>query len=62
MIRLRLQWPRAQCALRAAKLAGNSFAESWEEFSAAAGDEDKSLQPHLHRQQCKIFPGGIRKL
>jgi hypothetical protein len=38
-IRLRLQWLRARCALPAAKLAGSSFAGSWEEFSAVVGGE-----------------------
>jgi len=37
---LRPQWPRARCAPQAARSAGNSFAESSEEFSAAADAED----------------------
>jgi DNA helicase HerA-like ATPase len=35
-IHLRLQWPGARCARLAARSADNLFAESWEEFSAAA--------------------------
>jgi len=38
-IHLRLQWQRAPCAPRAARLAGNSFAEFLEEFSAAPAGE-----------------------
>src|SRR6266516_2072862 len=39
-IRLRLQWPRAPCVLRAVNLDDKSFAGFWEEFSAAARGED----------------------
>src|SRR5689334_6895525 len=45
-IHLQLQWPRARCARRAARSAGNLFVASWEEFSAAArGDGSCSHGP-----------------
>src|SRR5436309_1269719 len=54
VIHLQLQWPRVPCVRRAAKSVGNSFAESWEEFSAAVGDEGSCSGACAKHRTCRV--------